>query len=200
MDLLDYSDEIYLDRNEYGNDIYYKDKYDNFYDIYGKRIECPVKFETLFNDTIKQQVKNKKNNMSNTSNMNNDIMKTTYGFTSEVMDLFLDHFEGKEVGSDDCNKEVIMKFFFEDYTPNKKGKKKKTGKKNNSKLSGYTLFGKEMKDKINEKKKKKEDNGEKPKYVEVQSKMWKKLSEDEKSEWNKKSKVMNKEAKEADYE
>ena len=26
MDLLDYSDEIYLDRNEYGNHIYYKDK------------------------------------------------------------------------------------------------------------------------------------------------------------------------------
>ena len=35
MDLLDYSDEIYLDRNEYGNHLYYKDKDDNFYDIYG---------------------------------------------------------------------------------------------------------------------------------------------------------------------
>jgi hypothetical protein len=43
-----------------------------------------------------------------------------YHFTGEVMTLLLEKFDGKVVGSDDMNMDVIMKEFFGDFKPGDK--------------------------------------------------------------------------------
>ena len=68
---------------------------------------------------------------------------------------------------------------------------KKVKKKGGGKVSGYNLFGRDMKDEINKKKDKKEESGDKVKYIDIQSKMWGELTDEEKGEWKDKAKVVN---------
>ena len=65
-----------------------------------------------------------------------------YHFTEEVMTLLLQKFEGKTVGGEDMNKELIMKEFFGDFKPGDKvvqheddggGEKKSASKKKGKK-------------------------------------------------------------------
>tara|TARA_B100000745_G_C20137669_1_gene389963 strand:- start:914 stop:1342 length:429 start_codon:yes stop_codon:yes gene_type:complete len=128
--------------------------------------------------------------------MNKEFAHNVYNFCDQLFGQFVKDFEGKEVGKDECELKDIMNHFFEDYVPgqnmkkDKKDKKDKKGKKGKKKLSGYTFFGKQNKEKFNEEiKKMEEETGEKMKYIKFQSMKWKELSEEEKGEWNEKVKV-----------
>tara|TARA_B100000945_G_C19976834_1_gene410245 strand:- start:59 stop:469 length:411 start_codon:yes stop_codon:yes gene_type:complete len=125
-----------------------------------------------------------------------------YAFTEEVVKLLLEKFEGKEVGSDEMTLELVMSELSPDYKPGDKIKKKKKSKKvtvdedgnpvpkKKKAPTGYTFFGKENKEKINTEIQKEVDDGnDKPSYVAMQGKLWKKLTDEEKAEWSEKAKA-----------
>ena len=132
----------------------------------------------------------------------NTIETQAYHFTEEVVKLLLDKFEGETVGSDEMNLELIMATLSPDFKPGDKVKKKKKKskkvsldedgnviKKKKKSLTGYTLFGKENKEEIKSEIQKLVDSGEeKVPHVSMQGTLWKKLSDEEKEEWNAKAK------------
>ncbi|MBI52258.1 MAG: hypothetical protein CL779_03460 [Chloroflexi bacterium] len=65
------------------------------------------------NKAIKN-TENRKRNMSTQFNAN------VYHFTNELVSLLLNQFEGKVVGSDEMNLDVVMTSFFGDYSPGDK--------------------------------------------------------------------------------
>jgi len=106
-------------------------------------------------------------------------------------------FEGKEVGSEECTLEDIMKFHFPDYKPGDKVKGKKKKKDPNAPkraLTGYTYFGKMNKEKINAEIAK-VGGDPPPKYVTILGKLWGDLSEAEQQKWNKKASAADAKAK-----
>ncbi len=130
------------------------------------------------------------------------IDREAYQFTEEVVKLLLEKFEGKEVGSEEMTLELVMSELSPDYKPGDKVKKKKKSKKvtvdedgnpvpkKKKAPTGYTFFGKENKEKINTEIQKEVDNGnDKPAYVAMQGKLWKKLTDEEKGEWSEKAKA-----------
>ena len=125
-----------------------------------------------------------------------------YQFTEELVKLLLEKFEGKEVGSEEMTLELVMSELSPDYKPGDKVKKKKKSKKvtvdedgnpvpkKKKAPTGYTFFGKENKEKINTEIQKEVDDGnDKPSYVAMQGKLWKKLTDEEKAEWSEKAKA-----------
>ena len=125
-----------------------------------------------------------------------------YAFTEEVVKLLLEKFEGKEVGSEEMTLELVMSELSPDYKPGDKIKKKKKSKKvtvdedgnpvpkKKKAPTGYTFFWKENKEKINTEIQKEVDDGnDKPSYVAMQGKLWKKLTDEEKAEWSEKAKA-----------
>lgn len=125
-----------------------------------------------------------------------------YQFTEEVVKLLLEKFEGKEVGSEEMTLELVMSELSPDYKPGDKVKKKKKSQKvtvdedgnpvpkKKKAPTGYTFFGKENKEKINTEIQKEVDDGnDKPSYVAMQGKLWKKLTDEEKEEWSEKAKA-----------
>ena len=221
---LDYSDEIELERiiNEDGSYTYY-DKINNLsYDKHGKSlVSSSTKFETLFtSDTnqtnnqsnhIKSNRKktNKQSNRKGTNKlvskqtftMNTQLSTAVHSFTREIFSQVMEKYDGKVVGSDDMNLEVMMKEFFGDFKPGKSVKmpKVKDGKpKKKRALSGYTYFGQQNKPQFDEHVKsilEQDGGGEKPKFVSWAAAEWKKLSDDEKAEWNTKAKALADETK-----
>ena len=221
---LDYSDEIELERiiNEDGSYTYY-DKINNLsYDKHGKSlVSSSTKFETLFtSDTnqtnnqsnhIKSNRKktNKQSNRKGTNKlvskqtftMNTQLSTAVHSFTREIFSQVMEKYDGKVVGSDDMNLEVMMKEFFGDFKPGKSVKmpKVKDGKpKKKRALSGYTYFGQQNKPQFDEHVKsilEQDGGGEKPKFVTWAAAEWKKLSEDERAEWNTKAKALANETK-----
>ena len=124
--------------------------------------------------------------------MNTQFATNVHTFTSDVLDLLFEQFEGKTVGGeeeDSVSKEEMMKSLFGDYKPGKAGKVKKSKKKKSSggtkkKLSGYTFFGAMNKEEVNKEiNETAAETGEKPKYVSIVGKRWKALSEEEQEEW-----------------
>ena len=116
--------------------------------------------------------------------MNPAFAENVHEFTRDLFKAMLAEFDGKEVGSDECNLDIVMQFHFQDYKPGDKVKKvKKAVDPNKPKraLSGYTYFGQQNKEKINEAKKDDE------KYVETLSKMWKAQTDEERNEWKAKA-------------
>ena len=121
--------------------------------------------------------------------MNTQFASNVHEFTENLFKAMLEEFDGTEVGSEEFNLEKLMDFHFPDYKPGAKVKKaKKVVDPNKPKraLSGYTFFGRENKGMINEEIAKHGDDG-RPKFVEVQSKLWKALSDGEKEEWKEKA-------------
>jgi hypothetical protein len=118
--------------------------------------------------------------------MSKQFNQNVFDFQIEVFKLMLEKFEGKVVGSEDMNLEVLKEHFFEGFTPGKKTKKTigATVKKPRA-LSGYTFFGQQMKETFNQDMEKLEV---KPKYVEYLSQKWKALSSEEQNEWKEKAK------------
>jgi len=124
--------------------------------------------------------------------MNKDFSNNVYQFCDKLFDQFLDKFNGKEIGSEECNKKVIMDLFFDGYKPGKNVKKDGVIKKK-KKLSGYTFFGQENKEIFNKEIEKvaSENNGDKVRFVKFQSDKWKALSDDERVSWSQKAKEFN---------
>ena len=123
--------------------------------------------------------------------MNKDFANNVYQFCDQLFGQFIEEFSGKEVGSEECNKKVIMETFFEKYVPGKKVKKNVMNKK--KKLSGYTFFGQENKDLFNKEIKElsSKNNGDKIRFVKYQSDKWKELNDEKREEWNVKAKEFN---------
>ena len=125
---------------------------------------------------------------------NSEFFENVHEFTSGIMDTLLEKFNGKNLGDEGATKEDLMKVLFGDYQPGEKVKLKKSKKskvqsdgkpKKKRALTGYTYFGKMMKEEIN---KELESMDPKPRYTEGQSILWKKLSDEEKGEWTAKAK------------
>tara|TARA_B100001094_G_scaffold242919_1_gene238978 strand:+ start:47 stop:505 length:459 start_codon:yes stop_codon:yes gene_type:complete len=129
--------------------------------------------------------------------MNTEFASNVYEFTECLFKEFLENFEGKEVGSDECMLEDIMKFHFPDYKPGDKVKGKKKKKDPNAPkraLTGYTYFGKMNKEKINAEIAK-VGGDPPPKYVTILGKLWGELGESEQQKWNKKAATADAKAK-----
>jgi hypothetical protein len=120
-----------------------------------------------------------------------------YEFQMEVFAQLLTKFEGKMVGSEECNLDSLKEEFFEGYTPgdtvkgvNGGGKEPKVKKEKKEKkprpLSGYTYFGQQNRGEFT---KEMDAMDEKPKYVVYIAEKWNKLSGDEKGKWGEKAKV-----------
>jgi len=125
---------------------------------------------------------------------NAEFFENVHEFTSGIVDTLLEKFNGKILGGEGATKEDLMNFLFDDYQPGEKVKLKKSKKskvqsdgkpKKKRALTGYTYFGKMMKEEIN---KELEGMDPKPRYTEGQSILWKKLSDEEKGEWTAKAK------------
>ena len=129
--------------------------------------------------------------------MDKQLATNVYHFCDDIFSLIVDEFNGKTIGEDDFGKQEIMTFLFDDYVPGKKPKKEKVEKKEKKekkkkkkekKLSGYTFYGQMNKESINsELKKRQEETEEKVRFISVQGEMWKKLSEEDRNEWNNKA-------------
>jgi hypothetical protein len=76
--------------------------------------------------------------------------QNVYEFQMEVFAQLLTKFEGKVIGSDDCNLDSLKDEFFKGYTPGDKAKgvKVKNVKKPRP-LSGYIFFGQQNKEEFN---------------------------------------------------
>ena len=139
--------------------------------------------------------------------MNNAFADSVYTFTEDLFKNLLQEdgpFHGKTVGEEGCTMDDIMKHLFGDFEPGKKApkvkkskKKKSSGDKKKRALSGYTFFGREMKDTFAPKIKELEkESGERVMYIKYQATEWKKLSDGEKEEWGKKAKAVDQKEKE----
>ena len=219
---LNYSKEIDLERiiNDDGSYTYY-DKINNLsYDRNGNSlVSSNTKFETFVtSDTnqINKQSNHKKSNCKKTNKqsnpkqtnklvskqtftMNTQLSTAVHSFTREIFSQVMEKYDGKVVGSDDMNLEVMMKEFFGDFKPGKSVKiqKVKDDKpKKKRALSGYTYFGQQNKSQFDEHVKDLIEKGEdKPKFITWAAAMWKKLSDNEKDEWNSKAKALSDETK-----
>jgi hypothetical protein len=209
---LDYSDEINLVRveKEDGSYEYYNEQFNLSYDKNGSSLTTQkVKFETLFVDDSKQITKKKQHKQTKTykkkkthsykqnrktMSMNTQFSSAVHSFTMNLFTEVLEKYGGKVVGSDDMNLEMMMKEFFGDFKPGKAVKvpKVKDDKPKKKKaLSGYTHFGQQQKSNYDEHVKALLEKGEeKPKFVTWAAAEWKKLSGDEKEEWNQKAKIL----------
>ena len=119
--------------------------------------------------------------------MSSQVMDMALQYTDGIVNILLEKFEGKVVGSDDFNHETVMKELFGDYkSGDMKVKKKEKKPKKKKPLSGYTYFGKVNKEKFNEMIKEMGDNQN---FLSVASGEWKKLSKEEKVEWGEKAKA-----------
>ena len=116
--------------------------------------------------------------------MNTQFSENVYSFTKKLFEAMLEEFDGKEVGSDEMNLDLLLKHHFPGYTPGGKVKKEKK-KKAPRPLTGYTYFGQQNKEEFN---KEMDALEEKPKFVSFVGMKWKELSDEEKKEWDKKAK------------
>ena len=197
MESLDTEQYVDLQRKEVNGEYIYFDSQGNEFNQGGLLLD-KAKFESCFEKkqqikTTRLQEKNKKQEtttkLTKKMSLSQQFIDETKMYTQKILELVLDTYEGKVIGSDDVNIEVLMKELF-DEKPGKmkkaKKEKKDSGKpKKKRALSGYTYFGQQNKDKFNEEISKLE---EKVKYVAYQSSQWKGLSDEEKEEWNVKAK------------
>ena len=197
MESLDTEQYVDLQRKEVNGEYIYFDSQGNEFNQGGLLLD-KAKFESCFEKkqqikTTRLQEKNKKQEtttkLTKKMSLSQQFIDETKMYTQKVLELVLETYEGKVIGSDDVNIEVLMKELF-DEKPGKmkkaKKEKKDSGKpKKKRALSGYTYFGQQNKDKFNEEISKLE---EKVKYVAYQSSQWKGLSDEEKEEWNVKAK------------
>lgn len=197
-DLEESYDEISLQRRDINGSYIYRDHNNNLFNDNGKRI-FSTKFETLFEGDNKQQIKIKEVKeikeevkekevkvVQVEEGMSSQVMECAHQYTDGIVNILLETFEGKVVGSDDFNHETIMKELFGDYKPgDKKVSVKEKKPKKKRPLTGYTYYGRENKETINQLAK---EAGDDKGYLEIQSELWKKLSKDEKAEWSKKAK------------
>jgi hypothetical protein len=147
------------------------------------------------------------------------LMKKLFQFAGEFADRITEDFEGQTIGEDGCTKEDWLASYFQEFINNggmeqaeeeekveetkddsseqtKKKEKKKKKKsddpekpKKKRALSGYTYYGQQNKDSINQEIQELVANGgEKPKYLSFVSDKWKSLSEEEQEEWKEKAK------------
>ena len=202
MEDLDYSEEVDLEREVYEGEVIYSSK-NSLFNRSGKKISqepTTTKFETggkgqpKYIQEQKEKNKRKDNQTDQTMEMNGKFADAVYSFTENLFKELETKFDGKVVGSDEMNMDVLMKEFFGDFEPGKappKVKKVKKEKKEKKKrqLSGYTFFGQQNKDAFNQEIKDIEkESGEKESYIKFQSKKWKELSDEEKKEWGEKAK------------
>ena len=200
-DLDESYDELYLHKRKIDGSYVYKGYHNNLFNDKGIRISS-TKFETLFEGESKQQkeieqkakeTKEVKQAKQAKEEMSSQVMNCAYQYTDGILNLLLEKFEGKVVGSDDFNHETVMKELFGDFKPGDKGVKKKEKKPKKKKpLSGYTYYGKVNKEKINQMIK---DMGDNQNFLSVASGEWKKLSKEEKGEWSEKAKAAFEEEK-----
>ncbi len=197
MESLDTEQYVDLQRKEVNGEYIYFDSQGNEFNQGGLLLD-KAKFESCFEKkqqikTTRLQEKNKKQEkttkLTKKMSLSQQFIDETKMYTQKVLELVLETYEGKVIGSEDVNIEVLMKELF-DEKPGKmkkaKKEKKDSGKpKKKRALSGYTYFGQQNKEKFNEEISKLE---EKVKYVAYQSSQWKKLSDEEKEEWNVKAK------------
>ncbi len=197
MESLDTEQYVDLQRKEVNGEYIYFDSQGNVFNQGGLLLD-KAKFESCFEKkqqikTTRLQEKNKKQEtttkLTKKMALSQQFIDETKMYTQKILELVLETYEGKVIGSDDLNIEVLMKELF-DEKPGKmkkaKKEKKDSGKpKKKRALSGYTYFGQQNKDKFNEEISKLE---EKVKYVAYQSSQWKELSDEEKEEWNVKAK------------
>ena len=200
MDELDISQkELYLERDELNGSYIYKDKDNNQFNDQGELI-FQVKFETLDWKNNIQQKKGKQQRIKKTETKtktemeNTQVMDGAYDFTAQISAILVEKFDGKVMGSEDLNVKVMMKELWGDYQPGDKVKKVKKEKKKKKALTGYTFFGKENKEKFVSM------IDENTKYVSILAKEWKKLSQEEKNNWDKKAKEAFKEVKDKGQE
>ena len=200
MELLDTSDEIDIQRVDMQGEYVYVHSSGNTYNEKGTLLGRP-KFESCFegghqlkNKTDKEEVKEKTNKQTNsqTMSLSQQFLDETKDYTQKVMEHLLQKYEGKVVGGDDFNLDVLMKDFFEgepsDLSDTKKSKKKK--KKGDGKkkaLSGYNVFQKEMKDEF---KPMIPVTDPKTSLMAFGASKWKELSDEQKGEWNQKAKEL----------
>ena len=201
MDDLDISQkELYLERDGLNGSYIYKDKDNNQFNDQGVLI-FQAKFETLDWKNNIQQKKGKQQRIrkkrtetkTKTTKMENtQVMNGAYEFTARILKEIVEKFDGKVMGSEDLNVKAMMKELWGDYQPGDKVKKVKKEKKKNKKkaLTGYTFFGKENKEKFVAM------MDEDTKYVSILAKEWKKLSQEEKDDWDTKAKEAFKEVQE----
>ena len=200
-DLDESYDELYLHKRKIDGSYVYKGYHNNLFNDKGIRISS-TKFETLFEGESKQQkeieqkakeTKEVKQAKQAKEEMSSQVMNCAYQYTDGILNLLLEKFEGKVVGSDDFNHETVMKELFGDFKPGDKGVMKKEKKPKKKKpLSGYTYYGKVNKEKINQMIK---DMGDNQNFLSVASGEWKKLSKEEKGEWSEKAKAAFEEEK-----
>ena len=197
MEDLDYSEEVDLEREVYEGEVIYSSK-NTLFNRSGKKISQEpntTKFETGGKGQTKYiQEQKEKEKDNQTMNMNGEFANAVYAFTENLFKELETKFDGKVVGSDEMNMDVLMKEFFGDFEPGKappKVKKEKKEKKEKKKrqLSGYTFFGQQNKEAFNQEIKDLEkESGEKVSYIKFQSKKWKELSDEEKKGWGEKAK------------
>jgi len=130
--------------------------------------------------------------------MDPQFSSNVYNFTKQMMEALSKNFEGKEIGSDDANVDVFMKFYFEDYTPGdivevedddesskKKKKKVKKVKKKGPKraTTAFFYYVADIRAQV------KGDNPGLPvsELSKIHGKMWKELPEDEKAPYMEKN-------------
>ena len=209
MDYLDISqEELYLERDELNGSYIYKDKNNNQFNDQGVVI-FQAKFETLDLKNNIQQKKGKQQRIrtkrtkrtktktetetkTKTEMENTQVIDGAYEFTAQISAILVEKFDGKVMGSEDLNVKAMMKELWGDYQPGDKVKKVKKEKKKKKKkaLTGYTFFGKENKEKFVSM------MDEDTKYVSILAKEWKKLSQEEKDDWDTKAKEAFKEDQE----
>jgi len=188
-------DELYIRKEELNGSYIYKDKNHTQFNEQGTVIVHP-KFETFDSrNTIQlKKSKEKKKSKQEKEMANMKVMDGAHEFTSQIASILVEKFDGKVMGSEDLNVKVMMKELWGDYQPGDKVKKVKKEKKKKKALTGYTFFGKENKEKFVSM------IDENTKYVSILAKEWKKLSQEEKNNWDKKAKEAFKEVKDKGQE
>ena len=201
MESLDTEQKVDLQRKEVNGEHIYFDSQGNHFDQRGLLVDTS-KFESLFVKvqqikTTKTETRKKKQllNSHKKMSLSQQFIDETKIYTQKVLELVLETYNGKVIGSEDVNIEVLMKELFDEKPSKtvKKSKKDVDKPKKKRALSGYGYFGQQNKDKFNEEISKLD---EKVKYITYQSQKWKELSDEEKEEWNGKAKAV-KEANEA---
>ena len=127
--------------------------------------------------------------------MNSAMQEKVLEFGTEIINQIFAEFEGEEIGSEECTKEMVIKSLFgklKKKASAKKGKKTSSEKKRRN-PSGYTLFQREMKGEFNAEIEELVASGEdKPKFISFAAKKW---GEADKDEWNAKAKALVEEEK-----
>mgnify|MGYP001336872949 CR=1 FL=1 len=127
--------------------------------------------------------------------MNSAMQEKVLEFGTEIINQIFAEFEGEEIGSEECTKEMVIKSLFgklKKKASAKKGKKTSSEKKRRN-PSGYTLFQREMKGEFNAEIAELVASGEdKPKFISFAAKKW---GEADKDEWNAKAKALAEEEK-----